>query len=282
MADPSWISTTALIVAVAAAVFAAWQAVTTNRGFKQHVNEWKQQEKNSLTERKRMHYRYLVEESLREWDYSPSFPSNLLTRRPTPIGGETAQRSPILSDPTEYSYIPYLEEAKSHLKSYPLWELYNDGPTLSKNRDLRYKHYRDEVLWPVLRDGISKKQIKTKNEEQIITTYAAIIGQHLGVELQGGKSDGFPVANTGNSVAVGNIVFEGSQRDAEQLASLLIEIENSPKTKEAYREYVESQRQVDKNRETFIQKLRQEVIEKVKISNYEKMLGNCDSCPESL
>jgi hypothetical protein len=106
-------------------------------------------------------------------------------------------------------------------------------------------------------DTISNRLISEKNCKELNRTYTA-------------KQEGL-------IITVDTIPFDGTFVNAQKFASLLNTINQSKDIREKGQEAAKAYTLVDENAHQFMQRLKEEVIEKVRLSEYTEMEGKCDA-----
>jgi hypothetical protein len=179
------------------------------------------------------------------------------------------------------SYIPpYLEQAKSHLKAYKeIWKLYEAAPNIYQKQKQQEQALKDH-LKSKLKDEIDAKRITVTASDiknMLDITYQYILGN---MNREPEKRGSFKAEVVGDVILVGGIDMNRATdiQNATALTNILNHLLKGKKAEVKARAFLKICKETQQNTEQFKRLLRIEVIEKVRLSNYTVMKGQCSEC----
>jgi hypothetical protein len=226
-------------------------------------------------ERKKKHFERLVDESMALWTYVPKSSGEMIHYRSDQI--------------YETRLLPYLEQAKKHLESYPaIWKLYQDAPGLVKSKESHeeeLKKIRQEIK-NLLRSEIMKVDPKRELDADNLTSqFSDSIYEQLIARTSGQKKADFVARKLSNpkEYAIGDRVVDYTQDGTDITIALNAILHNQElylRLEEGYKNVVSLQQHIETNRSEFTRLLQTEVIDKVRLGDFEHLEGKCNQCPK--
>lgn len=171
--------------------------------------------------------------------------------------------------PLETRSLPYLEQAKKHLEGYPeLWKLYQSAPELVKRKEEAQKlldHFLDKdvkhIIWheaQKIDPEITKPEMTTIALRYPRSVYDRILDAiKTGKKVKFGQESGEAAVFLNNAID-NEFLYFGIEAAHNTIAGL--------------------EQEAETNRNEFT-KLLKEVIESIRLSDFESMKGKCELCP---
>ncbi|MCJ7560310.1 hypothetical protein MUO79_06790 [Candidatus Bathyarchaeota archaeon] len=181
----------------------------------------------------------------------------------------------------ETSYVPpYLEQAKSHLKSYDdLWKLYEDAPSIYQKQKNQERELKDHLRSKLTNETLAKQIVVTEQDMKTLLdiTRDAILGD---MNRKPGKRFLFKTEAVGGIMLIGGYQMDRTtdMKSAEDLTNVLNQLLYDKTVIEKAKTFQESCKEINRNTEQFQRLLATEIIEKVRLSNYTDMKGKCSDC----
>jgi hypothetical protein len=250
------------------------QADTAEKTLKLYREELNSTNERFLMEEKSKHYEKLIG-SMQNWGYNPSPKGEMINLK-------TAY---IVTTPTnifaDTSYIPYLEQAKSHLQAYKeIWKLYEGAPSICQTQKQQEQDFK-EYLESKFRDDINSKQISVIESDMqalLDLAYRWILDDFNKKPEE--KRQVTPII-TENSIAIGNHVMyiraPAGVLIANDLTNILNQLLKDTAAVEKATAIQKTIKSIQQNKEQFEALLR-EIVASVRLSNYRNMKGQCDAC----
>ena len=219
------------------------------------------------------HYQRLIEDSIQYWEYYPQASGEM-------IQGRVAIQNAVSFDGQSYGLsqpsdnIPYLQQAKDHVKAYDFWNLYEQGHTLAADRDQKRSN-TTSLIRAKLELGLAN--LTVANKQMVVDSFLNSIFTKLPPELiPGSYIHTYTAANDSGIWRVDGLEIQGTPEVAQEAAAVLTSVKSDNEVRDSCKTFLAAHRAVDENVRKFNEKLRMEVIEQVRVSMYTKMKGKCN------
>jgi hypothetical protein len=229
-------------------------------------------ERTFFIEEKRNHYRRLIEESMQYWEYAPCSVGEMISWRPPPTDVSVFGKT---------SYVPpYLEQAKSHLEEYEeIWKLYENAPNICQKQKQQEQAFKDHLESKLKNETATMHVTVTEQDMKTLLdiTYENILRD---TNRKPEKRFSFKIEAAGDTILIGGYQMDKTtdMKNAGDLSKVLNKLLQDETAIEKAKAFQESCKEINRNSEQFHRLLMAEIIEKVRLSNYTDMEGQCSEC----